>query len=102
MKSSGYSDIEQPAIEKSSEQGEIMSTEIMDYMILTTLTVTSLLIARGVVFHALAFFFPAKHITLSYTDKDGVKHTKSVHLSEDDELIKVLEEVKTNARYRKK
>lgn len=78
-----------------------MSTQIMDIMILITLTVTSLLIARGVVFHALAFFFPANQINLSYTDKNGTKHKRTVSLSKDDELIKVLEEIKTNARYRK-
>lgn len=76
--------------------------QIMDYMILITLTVTSLLIARGVVFHALAYFFPARRLILSYTDKQGVKRKKSVSLSEDDELFRVLEEVKANAKYRKK
>jgi len=77
-----------------------MSTQIMDFMILITLTVTSLLITRGVVFHALAFFFPAKHIKLSYTDKNGAKHKRTISLSDDDEIIKVLEEVKANARHR--
>ncbi|QDL30423.1 MULTISPECIES: hypothetical protein [Serratia] len=80
-----------------------MSAEIMEYMTLITLTVISLLVARGVVFHALAFFFPPKSIKLSYTDNSGKKHTKLVNLSdEDDELINFLTELRANGKARRK
>ncbi|GBO49481.1 hypothetical protein MFFDBJGM_02499 [Pectobacterium versatile] len=80
-----------------------MPTEIMEYMTLITLTVVSLLVARGVVFHALAFFFPPKSIKLSYVDKEGKKHTKLVNLSDEDgELIDFLAELRANGKVRRK
>ncbi|MCB5312101.1 hypothetical protein [Yersinia intermedia] len=82
-----------------------MSIEIMEYMTLITMAVISLLVARGVVFHVLAFFFPPKSIKLSYTDKDGKIHTKLVNLSdenEDEELLSFLTELRANGKVRRK
>lgn len=80
-----------------------MSIEIMEYMTLITIVVISLLVARGVVFHVLAFFFPPKSIKLSYTDKDGKVHVKLVNLSdEDEELLSFLTELRANGKVRRK
>lgn len=80
-----------------------MSIEIMEYMTLITIVVISLLVARGVVFHVLAFFFPPKSIKLSYTDRDGKVHVKLVNLSdEDEELLSFLTELRANGKVRRK
>lgn len=80
-----------------------MSIELMEYMTIITIVVISLLVARGVIFHVLVFFFPPKSIKLSYTDKDGKVHVKLVNLSdEDEELLSFLTELRANGKVRRK
>lgn len=39
-----------------------------------------------------------KNIKLSYIDKSGVKHSRSIHPDNDDELLSILDEIQRNRK----
>lgn len=42
--------------------------------------------------------FVGKNINVTYMDKKGVKQTKSIRVDHDDELVKLIAEIKANAK----
>jgi hypothetical protein len=54
------------------------------------------LLYRFVQFLLIIFF--GKNINITYIDKNGVKQKKRVRVDHDDELIKLMTEIKANAK----
>lgn len=61
------------------------------------LTLGCLALLYRIVQFVLIIFF-GKNINITYIDKKGVKQTKRIRVNHDDELVKLIEEIKVNAK----
>ncbi|MDP3334376.1 MAG: hypothetical protein Q8Q40_05070 [Methylococcaceae bacterium] len=61
------------------------------------LTLGCLALLYRIVQFVLIIFF-GKNINITYVDKKGVKQTKRIRVNHDDELVKLIAEIKVNAK----